>query len=72
MKKKYFLRQENICKKSGTFWTHNYITELNTEIYLSIYYLKPKILNAKVCILKYNVYNGHDFITEHRLWDKCC
>lgn len=52
MKKMYFLRQGNICKKSGTFLMHNYITELNTEMYLSIYYLKPKILNAKVCTFK--------------------
>lgn len=53
--KKYFLRQGNTCK-SGKFLTHNSIIELNTEMYLAIYYLKPKILNAKVCAPKYKVY----------------
>lgn len=56
MKKKCFLRQGDICEKSGTLLTQNYIIQLNTEIYLSIYYLKPKVLSAKLCTLKYKVY----------------
>lgn len=71
MKNKCFLRQGIICKKR-TFLMHSYIIKLNTDMYISIYYIKPKILNAKVCTLKYKVYNAYDFITEQRLWDKCC
>lgn len=56
MKKKCFLRQRDIYDKNGTFLTQNYIIQLNTEIHLSIYYLKPKILNAKLCTLKYKVH----------------
>lgn len=53
MKKKCFLRQGDIYKKNGTFLTQNYIIQTNTEIYLSIHYLKPKILNANLCTFKY-------------------